>query len=164
MKNFDWTQFTRNIDIEAPIQTIYNAWSIGNEVERWFLSDATFLDQNNLKTSKDQAIEKGYKYQWQWYLYDKIETGEITDSNGENYLQFTFAGNCLVTIQLKEFDKGTIVTLSQKDIPTDDDSKQNIRLGCDNGWSFYLVNLKSVYEGGLDLRNKNQDLKAMLTN
>jgi len=35
-------------------------------------------------------------------------------------------------------------------------------LGCASGWAFYLVNLKSIYEGGLDLRNKTPALKHML--
>jgi len=55
-----------------------------------------------------------------------------------------------------------VVSLTQKNIPTDDQNKINTRLGCDSGWSFYLVNLKSIYEGGLDLRNKNEKLKSML--
>jgi len=55
-----------------------------------------------------------------------------------------------------------VVELTQKNIPTDDHSKQNIRLGCDTGWSFFLVNLKSVYESAHDLRNKNEKLKGMI--
>ncbi len=35
MKDFDWTQFTRKIAIEAPIDLIYNAWAIPEEIERW---------------------------------------------------------------------------------------------------------------------------------
>lgn len=57
-----------------------------------------------------------------------------------------------------------IVQLTQKNIATDDPSKKGIRLGCESGWSFFLVNLKSVYEGGIDLRNKNTELKGMLNN
>jgi len=55
-----------------------------------------------------------------------------------------------------------IVKLTQKNIPTDDVSKRNIRLGCESGWSFYLLNLKSIYEGGVDLRNKNPEFIGML--
>lgn len=43
-------------------------------------------------------------------------------------------------------------------------SKQYVCLGCSNGWTFYLTNLKSVYEGGLDLRNKDEKLSAMINN
>lgn len=55
-----------------------------------------------------------------------------------------------------------IVTLTQHSIPTDDKNKKDTRIGCHTGWSFFLVNLKSVYEGGLDLRNKNNDLNGMI--
>ena len=164
MKNFDWTEFTRKMFIEAPIENLYNAWAKPDEIERWFLSDATFLDNENKILAKNKTINKGLHYQWQWYLYDVTETGKVTKANHKDHIQFTFAGNCLVDIYLKEFENGTIITLTQKNIPTDNNSKYDIRLGCDRGWSFYLVNLKSVYEGGLDLRNKNPKLKPMLNN
>ena len=67
-------------------------------------------------------------------------------------------------VLLSTLDDYVIVELTQKNIPTDDNSKQHIRLGCHTGWSFYLVNLKSVYEGGLDLRNKETKLKVMMNN
>ena len=69
-----------------------------------------------------------------------------------------------VEVKLTEKDNSVIVELNQNNIPTDDNSKLNIRLGCDSGWSFYLVNLKSVYEGGIDLRNKNTAFTAMVNN
>ncbi len=77
-------------------------------------------------------------------------------------LRFSFAEDCEVEIKLTNSDEHTIVELTQKNIPTDDKSKVNIRLGCASGWAFYLVNLKSIYEGGLDLRNKTPALKHML--
>jgi hypothetical protein len=30
------------------------------------------------------------------------------------------------------------------------------------GWVFYLANLKSFPEGGIDLRNKNEKLKSVI--
>ncbi|NQY67347.1 MAG: hypothetical protein HRT72_06450 [Flavobacteriales bacterium] len=50
-------------------------------------------------------------------------------------------------ISLKEESGYVIVELVQKNIPIDDSSKRGIRLGCDSGWSFFMLNLKSVYEG-----------------
>ena len=70
----------------------------------------------------------------------------------------------MVDIKLKTINEYVIVELTQKNIPTDNQSKQGIRLGCEAGWSFFLVNLKSVYEGGLDLRNKDSSLKGMINN
>ncbi|KAA3624864.1 MAG: SRPBCC domain-containing protein [Flavobacterium sp.] len=162
MKNFDWTQFTRKIAVKAPMPVIYDAWTRSHELERWFLSDATFYNSNGEKVDKDSTYSVGDRYEWQWYLWDGTEEGEVKEMNGTDHLQFTFAGECLVDINLSTMDDYTVVSLSQKNIPTDDQNKINTRLGCDSGWSFYLVNLKSIYEGGLDLRNKNEKLKSML--
>ncbi len=162
MENFDWTQFTRKIPVSATVATLYKAWTVPSEIERWFLKDANFNTKDGIKRAKSYGIQKDDTYQWKWFQWDGIETGTIVSVNGIDKLQFTFAGDCLVEISLKPFEKETIVILTQKNIPTTDKAKENIRLGCDRGWSFYLVNLKSVYEGGLDLRNKNTNIPAMV--
>lgn len=162
MKNFDWTSFTLRILVKANISDIYNAWTKSTEIEKWFLKSATYTDTQGNKTGKGQPVMKGYGYEWTWYLYDDIATGKITESNGSDFIQFTFEGECLVDVKLSEQKDYVLVELTQKNIPTDDNSKRNIRLGCHNGWSFYMVNLKSIYEGGIDLRGKDPDFKPML--
>jgi hypothetical protein len=164
MTNFDWTTFTRKIAIKAKLSDIYNAWTKASEIEKWFLGKAIFNDSNEKPIHSEKTIEKGFTYDWNWYLFDTKEHGKITEANGTDFIQFTFAGNCLVDVKLSLQDDYVIVELTQKNIPTDDNSRQGIRLGCDSGWSFFLVNLKSVYEGGIDLRNKNTRLKGMLNN
>lgn len=141
---------------------MYNAWTTKSEIEKWFLSKALYYDANKKPIADTANVMKGNTYNWNWYLYDVTESGKITEANGKDFLQFTFAGECLVDIKLTEKNEFVMVELTQKNIPADDESKQNIRLGCDSGWSFYLVNLKSVYEGGLDLRNKDENHKGML--
>lgn len=56
----------------------------------------------------------------------------------------------------------SIVELCQSDIPPNDDPKQNLHVQCSIGWTFYLANLKSIFEGGIDLRNKNMELGRVL--
>lgn len=162
MENFNWTEFTRKIPILASVETLYKAWTIPSEIERWFLKDAAFTNNEGKKRAKSSAIQKGDAYEWTWFQWDGIEKGSVISANGTDTLQFTFAGDCLVEISLEPFENETIVSLIQKNIPTIDKAKADIRLGCDRGWSFYLVNLKSVYEGGLDLRNKNTNIPAMV--
>ncbi|MEE1943545.1 SRPBCC domain-containing protein [Pedobacter sp. KR3-3] len=163
MENFDWTSFTLRIAIKADRQAIYKAWAT-KEIEKWFLSEADYLAADNQPIDATQLATVGNRYVWRWFLYEDMEKGEVTQADGKTFFEFTFAGSCLVNITLTEENEYTVVTLTQKNIPTDDNSKKYIRLGCHGGWSFYLVNLKSVYEGGLDLRNKDNRFKPMLNN
>lgn len=162
MKNFDWTSFTRKIVVRSTMQKMYEAWAKPSEIEKWFLKNADYFENDIKITDKSRCIEKGFTYGWSWFLYEPVEGGKITEANGKDHIQFTFAGDCLVNIDLSMIGDHVLVELTQKNIPTDDESKQGIRLGCDTGWSFYLVNLKSIYEGGIDLRNKNAEFKAVL--
>ena len=163
MKDYDWTSFRRKIAIKSDIDTLYKAWTCAAEIEKWFLSKAVFLEDGK-DIGRTSPINKGMTYQWNWYLFDGLGEGKILDANGKDHLQFTFAGNCIVDVSMTTHKDHVIVELSQKNIPTDDESKRGIRIGCDFGWFFYLLNLKSTYEGGIDLRNKDEELKGMLNN
>lgn len=164
MENFDWTSFTIKIPVKAEIEDLYRAWASSAEIEKWFLSEADYKDADGKTMDKNQLAVTENTYFWRWFLYEDTESGKITGANGKDTFAFTFAGSCVVSIKLTKEHDHTVVTLNQSDIPTDDNSKRNIRLGCHNGWSFYLINLKSVYEGGLDLRNKDNRFKPMLNN
>jgi uncharacterized protein YndB with AHSA1/START domain len=164
MKNFDWTTFTRRIAVKSTLTEIYNAWTKPQEIEKWFLRKSYYFDLNNKAIERSANVSKDDHYEWSWYGFDVVEKGKINQANGKDFLQFTFAGNCLVDINLKQEKEYVIVELTQKNIPTDDNSKQDVRLGCDSGWSFFLVNLKAFYENGVDLRNKDANLKGMINN
>jgi uncharacterized protein YndB with AHSA1/START domain len=165
MKNFDWTSFSMKILVKAKLSEVYDAWTKVEKIEKWFVSKSVFYDASRNPIDRSASVEKGYRYQWNWFLYDAVENGRFIAANGKDLIQFTFAGDCIVEVKLSEKENGwVLVELSQKDIPADEDSKKEIRLGCYSGWSFYLVNLKSICEGGLDLRNKNILYKPMVNN
>jgi uncharacterized protein YndB with AHSA1/START domain len=164
MENFNWTAFTKRIAIKAPMKQLYEAWATVSGIERWFLSNAEFTGADGHPIPRTSLITAGSHYSWRWFLYDMTESGKITEANGTDFLQFTFAGECLVDVQLKQVDEYVLVELTQHNIPTDDRSKREIRIGCATGWAFYLVNLKSVYEGGLDLRNKDERFMPPMVN
>ncbi|MDX2360272.1 MAG: SRPBCC domain-containing protein [Crocinitomicaceae bacterium] len=161
MKDFDWTEFTKRIAVKASMKEIYDAWTIPAEIEKWFLSNADYFD-GETQLDKTKHVEGGNTYAWSWYNYDIIDNGDVVSANGNDFFQFTFAGDCLVDVKLQTQGEYTIVELTQKGIPTDDSSKRGIRLGCDTGWSFFMVNLKSVYEGGVDLRHKEPGFKGLI--
>lgn len=161
MSAIDWTQFTKSTVIKADLQALYKAWTVPNELEKWFLKKTAYKRDGEV-LSKDKSIQAGDTYTWWWYLYDGQEDNEVVGVNGTDEIKFKFAGDCLVTVKLEQKEEKVIVTLTQSNIPTDDQSMKDIRMGCAGGWAFYLVNLKSFYEHGIDLRNKDERFKGMV--
>ena len=159
MKNFDWTKFTERIAIKSDLKSVYQYWTSSKELEKWFLLESNFYDKEAGRIPKTKTAEKGHTYEWNWYAQKAFEKGDILEANGKDFLKFSFAGNCKVEVTLTEKNKRVIVEIMQYDIPENENAKQDIRLGCAFGWAFYLVNLKSVLEGGLDLRNKEEGFK-----
>jgi len=149
----DWTSFELKIAVKAGIQDMYYAWTQAEQVEKWFLQECMYL-RNKAPLAAEETVHTGDTYAWRWYFYEETEHGEIREANGKDFLQFSFAGNCLVDVQLEPAGDYTLIRLRQHNIPIDEASQFGIRIGCVEGWTFYLTNLKSVYEYGHDLRNK----------
>ena len=164
MENFDWTSFTKRIAIKSSLPEIYEAWTVAINLEKWFLERAVFHHADGEQLEFAEPVKVGTLYDWFWYLESKPMHGEIITANGKDFLQFTFEGSCLVDVKLSTLNEYVILELRHHNIPLDDYSKQHIHLGCSNGWTFYLQNLKSVYEGGIDLRNKDAKLGVMINN
>ncbi len=162
MKEFDWSKFTLRVPVKAEMKALYDAWTSTSEIEKWFLRKAIFRSRSGDVLPLEASIMEGCTYAWEWFGYDVIEEGRILSANGTDHIRFTFAGECPVDVKLTTVGDHVMVELTQSGIPEDDRSKRSIRLGCHTGWSFFLVNLKSVYEGGLDLRNKDQSIKGVV--
>ena len=162
--NKDWSKFILRIPVRADKQTIYNAWSTPAGLESWFLRKAAFTNSNEKALQNNDSINRGDKYHWLWHGWadDTFEKGTVLESNGRDFFKFSFgkAGN--VAIAVKEEEGENIVELVQDEIPTDEKSIDYYHLGCMKGWLFYLVNLKSILEGGLDLRNRKVELKEVV--
>ncbi len=161
---YDWSTFRLRIPVQASMQAIYDAWTSGELIELWLLRRAETTNSNGVEKDYFDKFETGDTYKWWWHGYsdDVMETGMILEANGADTFAFEFgkAGNCEVRIY-EELGE-SIVELSQTNIPTDERSRHEHHLGCKMGWTFYLANLKSILEGGNDLRNKNEYLKSVL--
>lgn len=160
----DWSKFTKRVNIKASVEEIIAAWTTQTGLERWFLRKAEFTDLNNERRDPNSRIEKGDLYRWLWHGWgdETVQFGTIVQMNAKDPLEFTFGKAGIVKVLVKKEKEEIIVELVQEGIPTDEDSKINYHVGCSTGWTFYLANLKSVLEGGLDLRNKNTGLKDMV--
>ena len=160
----NWKQFTKKIPVKASVKSIYGAWTTQQELENWFLRLAQFTKEDGTLRTKNDPIQKGDKYKWLWFGYDDnaVEEREIIFANDKDKLQFRFSGGCIVTVTISQEDGETICELTQE-MPMDDEHvQQGFYVDCGTGWTFYLANLKSILEGGIDLRNKNVHLKDVI--
>lgn len=163
MQAYDWSSFLLRIPIDADRQTIFNSWLSQEGLENWFLRSAVFTDSSGNKRQRNEKISAGDAYSWMWHGWpDEVnEQGNILELN-DTYLKFSFgkAGN--VTVTTKEEAGKTVLELFQDEIPVDETSRSYYHIGCTKGWVFYLTNLKSLLEGGIDMRNRDVDLKEVV--
>lgn len=161
MKN-DWSKFTKRITVNSNMRAIYNAWAIPAEIERWFLASAEYKTSDNKSRSKNERVLSGDTYEWKWHGYPNgaVERGKILEANGHDALSFTFADECVVDVIILSENGEKVVQLLQKQIKPDENLQ--VYVGCGEGWTFYLANLKSVLEGGVDLRNKNVNISNVV--
>ncbi|MFT3704017.1 MAG: SRPBCC domain-containing protein [Agriterribacter sp.] len=165
--SYNWAEFTLRIDIKKDIKAVYDAWTTRRGIESWFLRTSEFSRNGNLLNA-DEHVQPGDQYKWLWYGYDDgaVERGEIIQANAKDFLEFTFVATSnplmKVAVNILQEEGTTIVQLRQYDIGLDDKSKSSFYVGCTQGWTFYLANLKSILEGGIDMRNRNENLKRML--
>ena len=164
MNTNTWTRFIKRIPINSNIEKIYKAWATQAGLESWFLRKAEFTYAEENLRDKNEFVESGDKFEWMWYGWsdDVVEKGKIIEANGKDFIKFTFGKAGIVNVQIKTEENETIVELTQEEIPVDEESKFNFYVGCGEGWTFYLANLKSILEGGIDLRNKNIKLTRVI--
>jgi hypothetical protein len=160
----DWTQFKLRINIDhTSIKEVYDCWATQHGLEKWFLRLAEFRSQNGNFRHSGEQLKKGDSYKWLWHGWnDEMEgIGAILHANGKDQFSFSFEG-CEVYVKIYTEENCTICELVQSKIASDASGTPSTYLGCSSGWSFFLCNLKSILEGGIDLRNKNENLTNLI--
>ncbi len=147
----DWSIFNRRININKPVSELYKAWTTPAMIREWFLEKADFETASGEMRDSDDQVQVGDTYFWKWHGWGFTTEGTILETNGKDHLKFTFGEAGDVEVKLEEDENGTHVILSQKNIPTDEQSIKKYFYGCSLGWSFWLVNLKAWLEHGIKL-------------
>ncbi|MDO3640977.1 SRPBCC domain-containing protein [Mucilaginibacter sp. L3T2-6] len=163
MADNKWSSFKIAGDFDTDIRSLYEAWATTEGVERWFLRKANFYTVAGRIREPEEFILTEDTYEWYWHGWgdDAMEKGQILEANGTDTIKFTFSGGSVVTVYIHSRNGISVVDLTQENIPEEPDLSKNLYVQCQLGWTFYLANLKSVIEGGLDLRNKRVDLPSI---
>lgn len=148
-----WNTFTKRIRINKPIDSVYRSWATKAQIETWFLEKADYFLERKQRQA-DELVKKGDSFEWKWNNWDFIEQGQVLEANAKDMISFTFGSGGMVIVKLKAFENSTEIELIQKDIPTDDNSKMDIFVGCNSAWTFWLTNLKAYLEHNITLHAK----------
>lgn len=135
---YDWSEFTLKAAYYISPAKLFKLWTNEKELCKWFLVEAKV------------DLKKGGEYTWQWMLGAK-EKGKVLAVRKNTLFRFTFAGG-ICEVKFRKDRKGCLLILRQYNIPTDEKRKAGTHLSCSIGWTFFLTNLKSYIETGIDLR------------
>ena len=159
-----WSEFKLRVNINAPMDKAYAAWATQEGLESWFLKRADLMAGSTPRQRGEKA-QKGDEYEFRWFGYPDSTShkGKIIATDGKSQFTFTFSQDLPVSVSLYRECGETIVELVETFDPTDEGVVRKHYLGNMKGWIFYLTNLKSVLEGGLDLRNRKVELTNVIT-
>jgi len=157
----DWSQFIIEMPFSEKASIIEEAWTTQSGIESWFLKSAFFKSKDGLIRNPVEKVKPGDTYTWMWHGWpdSMAEHGEILEPGEGAFFRFAFGKAGIVSVGFSEKVGEQILWLKQEKIPDDESGRYNWHVGCKTGWTFYLANLKSVIQGGPDLRNRNQALE-----
>ncbi|HEY4112132.1 SRPBCC domain-containing protein [Puia sp.] len=161
----DFSQFKLRVNVKTSIENTYRAWASVAGLHSWFIGIMHFTAPNGELRTGEDLVQPGDEY----ICYSRknpanvVVKGKVLKANGRDLFSFTFSKECPVTISIFTEHNETIVELIESNLPTDEETMRRHYVGDSKGWIFYLTNLKSVLEGGLDLRNKNFDISNVIT-
>ena len=159
----EWKDFSRRIYVNAPIETLFEAWATSAGLENWFLESAVYFSAEGSKKAPGEQMQEGDTYEWKWFGYDLVSKGKVVETNGKDQMKFTFGENEeIVHLDFTKKGDRVLVELKQHQKHRDAEDRKRVFIGCFGGWTYHLTNLKSVYEGGLDLRERNPDIDNLI--
>ena len=125
--------------IQAPVAKVFDAITNPKILSKWFLKSAT-LDQ-----------KKGGTYRFTALTHNDTQKGNVLEfkKNEKLTIDWTkWADGTKVTFTTKKAGKNTLLTVLHVGFKNEES-----RVGHAVGWTYYLMNLKSVLESGKDLRS-----------
>jgi uncharacterized protein YndB with AHSA1/START domain len=156
----DFRSFCLRVFVDRPAEEVFAAWLSSAALERWFLTKASYADEAGRTLEPAAEAREGCRYRWEW-AEGTVEEGEVTQLE-PGLLAFTFGEDVGVVVRVGEHQGRTIVELTQSHSMDDENRRASTYVDCTQGWTFFLTNLKSVLEGGSDLRERQVDARHLV--
>lgn len=157
-----YEEFTRKIRIDAPREIVMQYWLMPGLVQLWFVPECVYANAEGIARAENGLAEVGDRYKWTW-VDGTTDAGTIRQVDfPRKFVAGWFNDTCEIQVEAEIEDEGTILSLTQRNTQESEEERMAAYWDCSMGWAFYLVNLKSVLEGGIDLRETNPDIKGLV--
>ena len=174
----DWQGFTQAIHVRAEPSALWRAVATCDGLERWFLGRAEAWTGDGREWPRDRALEAGARLRMTWTVAGTPDARGVAvpvESSEDNGVETAepplrvrmgwYAGKGWIEFRIVPHVRAGMVTveLEQRMHPTSDfKALESAYVGCREGWAFFLTNLKSVLEHGIDLRDRAPDRAGLV--
>ena len=164
LEDYKWTEFKQKEYIHSPVKDIFLMWATPKRITEWYLKNAEYVSPDG-KTREDNEVVKSND-SYTWYFYSGlVMKGTVIEVIPNSRFKFTFGKkepgseeDVIVSVSFVEKDGVTEIELVQSNIADNEYGKVTYNLSCMVGWSYYLTNLRSLFESGFDYREKEEQL------
>ena len=164
LEDYEWTQFKQKEYIKAPLKDVFLKWTTPNGITGWFIKDAKYESPDGKTRAGNDVVTPNDKYTWQFYS-GLVMNGKVLEVVPNSSFKFTFGKkepdsdeNVVVNVSFSEKDRITEIQITQRNIADNEYGRANFNLSCMVGWSYFMTNLRSIFESGFDYREKDEKL------
>ena len=169
LEEYKWTQFRQREYIKATQEEIFTKWATPKGISEWFIKDAEYESRDGKKRKADEIVKPGDKYTW-LFCSGLVMKGKVIDVVPNSIFKFTFGKkepgsdeDVIVNVDFNEENGVTRITLTQSNIADNEYGRVTYNLSCMVGWSYFMTNLRSIFESGFDYREKDEQLAKETT-
>jgi hypothetical protein len=159
--NFNFSEFHHSIYLRSHLSEVYYYIASADGICKWFLGKAEYTDTDGNTLNAADTARKGDAFLWHWLAKDLSINGCVLEAKNDELFSFTFGQAFEISIAVKVHEGRTLLTLHQK--YADGAAKNDFaHINCCTCWAFFLTNLKSVLEHGIDLRETLIDNESLV--
>ena len=157
---YDWSKFEITYYYNAHITRVFRTFTESQGLESFFIARSVYTDQQGAVRDEHEQPRAGDTYQWQFRQAFSV-SGTISEIKQKQQFSFSF-GPMQVDVYFRVLGNQTEVHLVQSNIPDTKSGKVFGHLNCRSCWVFFMTNLTSILDYGVDLRDENPDLVSSM--
>ena len=149
-QSFTKEQFSHGLLLDISIDQAWSYIASPEGLTSWFLGKTSYTGPDGEIRQAHHSVQKGDQYYWEWQKQHSVE-GIVLDLVEEEFFAVTFGTDFTVEFRLSQEGNRTRIVLTQLNANPNKSNEFRF-INCCVCWAFFLTNLKSMAEGGKDLR------------